>query len=70
MQDRKRLIPNRSDPVENGRIRDEHPELTITMGELRDICYLIKNHEWPDGTFGDIDCTAWSIIRTELGIYY
>lgn len=36
---------------------------TFTFEQVRDICELVKEGQWPDGHYSDDECNLWSLIR-------
>lgn len=44
--------------------------LVFYKHEVYDILQLIKNREWPDHHFSDIEVELWSMICHELDIHY
>ena len=44
--------------------------ISISLDELEDVLTLIANKQWPNGSFGDDECVAWSLVRQKLGIDY
>lgn len=35
----------------------------FTFEQMRDICQLVKDGKWPDGTWSDDECNMWSLLR-------
>lgn len=42
--------------------------ITLNLSEIEDVCALIAHKKWPDGQFGDDECTAFEVITRTLGI--
>ena len=44
--------------------------ISIRLDELEDVLTLLANEQWPNGSFSDDECVAWSLIRSKLELYY
>lgn len=42
----------------------------VTCEQLHDICTLIREKKYPDGTFSDHECIVYELIKEDLGIRY
>jgi len=36
---------------------------SFTLEQVRDVLELVKNRQWPDGTYSDAECNLWSLVR-------
>ncbi len=39
----------------------------FTIEQIRDICYLVKAGQWPNGHYSDDECNLWGLLREYFG---
>lgn len=49
---------------------EEFDKRTFTFSEVMDVGELIAHREWPNGQFGDDECSLWGEVTRKLGIRY
>lgn len=48
-----------------GHMRDDR---TLTFDQIREVIELVRDRKYPNGEYGDDQCSLWEMVTRELGI--